>query len=77
MYFKLKYVEGAVPEGERKAGAVSGGDKKESTREKSRKYEGREGEGLPREVETRQRLAPICRWCRDLQRLHFSAEMNK
>ena len=42
MYFKLKYVEGAVPGGKRKAGAVTGGDKKESTREKSRKYE-REG----------------------------------
>ena len=38
MYFKLKYVEGAIPGGKRKAGAVTGGDK----REKSRKYE-REG----------------------------------
>ena len=26
MYFKLKYVEGAVPGGKRKAGAVTGGD---------------------------------------------------
>ena len=46
MCFKLKYVKGTVPGGNRKAGAVTGGgDKKELTREKPRKYEkeGREG----------------------------------
>ena len=70
MYLNSSMSRGQFQGGRGRQGQLQGGggQKRIDEREITKVREGREGEGLPREVKTRQRLAPICRWCHDLQR---------